>query len=493
MSSVPKTNPRAGVAPLRLGALVAVTGLCTLFGCDAEQSKPTVRPGAASSAPQPSAMSSGPVLAATSAGTATESASGSQPPGDPDRPARPLNVLFITIDALRADMPWQGYGRKCAPFLTKLAAESVVYENAYSVSSYTAKSVSAILSGRYPSTLYRTGYFFTAFTEANVWFSELLQKAGVRTMAGHAHKYFDRGMKLRQGFDLWQMVPGVKWHPETDHNVTSDKMTDMAIEMLGKPENTGKQFFAWYHYGDPHDQYIQHAESPTYGRRNRDRYDAEIYFVDLHLKRLLEWAQKQSWYKNTAVIIGSDHGEAFGEHNQWKHAFALWEVLVHVPLIFKVPGAKPQRIDAYRSYIDITPTIMDLMGQKPYDGFMGKSLVPEMFGAEKPQSREPIVMELPADSHNPPTRAMIKDGYKLIVDLSAKRFFLYNIKKDKGERRELSRKEPDKLKEMKKLYEQTWAKIPSILPYGGNKLKGGAKASGPMGPPKKTNKAVKKK
>ena len=69
-------------------------------------------------------------------------------------PPPPRNVLLITIDSLRADMPWAGYSRPIAPNLSKLSESATVYTNAYSASSYTAKSVASFLSGRYPSTLY---------------------------------------------------------------------------------------------------------------------------------------------------------------------------------------------------------------------------------------------------------------------------------------------------------------------------------------------------
>src|SRR3954467_6587360 len=62
----------------------------------------------------------------------------------------PLNVLLISIDSLRADMPWAGYPRPIAPRLGALHARSVSYSRAYSTSSFTSKSIPGILTGRYP-------------------------------------------------------------------------------------------------------------------------------------------------------------------------------------------------------------------------------------------------------------------------------------------------------------------------------------------------------
>jgi arylsulfatase A-like enzyme len=183
------------------------------------------------------------------------------------------------------------------------------------------------------------------------------------------------------------------------------------------------------------------------------------------------------------VIIAGDHGEAFGEHDQWKHAFTLWEMLTHVPAMITGPGIKPRRIEARRSHIDLAPTILELMGLEPHEGFVGKSVVPELYGAE-PVDHEPILLDLPADTYNPPTRAIIKGDFKLIEEFGPK-VRLFNLKDDPGEERDLAKvKEHEaKLAEMKKLFEQAWSKHPLVTPYGGKKLVGGTKANGPMGPP----------
>jgi arylsulfatase A-like enzyme len=385
---------------------------------------------------------------------------------------------------MRSDMPWQGYERPIAPNLTKLAEAGTIYPRAYTVSSYTAKSVGAMLSGRYPSSLYRNGTFFTHYSGANLWFTELLQKAGARTMGGHGHKYFDRKKNLSQGFDEWRLTPGIAWNNTTDESVTSDKMTTMAIDMLSKPENVKGPFFMWLHYMDPHDQYVQHDESPKWGRKTRDKYDSEIFFTDLHIGKLLDFARKQPWWERTVVVVSADHGEAFGEHKQFRHGFALWEVLTQVPLFFTGGGVAKQRVEQRRSQIDLAPTIVELMGQKPDPGFVGKSLVPELLRGAKPASHEPIVLDLPADSNNPPTRAIIQSDWKLIRDMAASRYRLFDLTSDPGERKDLAevRKHAAKFKEMTALYEKTWGAIEVVKPYGGNKLVGGGRANGKKGP-----------
>lgn len=400
------------------------------------------------------------------------------------RPAEPLNVLLLTVDALRSDMPWTTYEKPIAPNLTALAKESVVYTNHRSVSSYTAQTVATMMTGQYASTLYRTGLFFTNYFESNDWITESMQAKGIRTMALHAHLYFDRAPGLKQGFDIYDMVPGLTWNAQTDESVTSQKAIPAIIAMLENPENTKGQFFLWSHLMDPHDQYVKHEESPDFGKDNRGRYDSEVWYTDMWLGKLFEFGKKQPWWDRTAIIISADHGEAFGEHGMYKHAFEVWDVLTRVPLIIKAPGAEPKVIEEPRTHIDLAPTIMDLMRVDALEGFQGKTLVPEVYGEEEPKSREPILLELAEDSNNPARRAIIVGDYKLIVFETGWKKSLFDIKKDPGEENDLSKEMPEKVEELEAKLKAAFDALPVIQPFGGNKLRSGKIATGPKGPPK---------
>jgi len=392
--------------------------------------------------------------------------------------------MLLTVDCLRADMPWTGYARPIAPNLTRFAEQGVVYTRMYSVASYTAQSVAAWLTGQYASTLYRTGVFFTSYTKANAFFPETLQADGVQSLGWFSHLYFGRGKGIDRGFSKWELVPGITFDPQTDNYVTSDKMYDLGIKLLGNAENTKGQFFAWAHFGDPHDQYMKHKEAPDFGNKNRDRYDSEVWYTDYYIGKLLGWAKGQPWWSHTVVIISADHGESFGEHGQYRHAFELWEPLVRVPLIVIGPGILPKRIDSLRSQIDFAPTIMQFMGKSPLSQFAGQSLVPEILGHEVAQSRSHIQLELTEDTNNPERRAIIAGDYKLLIRGYDEVFLLFNLKDDPGEEHNLDQADPDRLKEMKSLYKEAFGRILSIKPFGGMKLASGKLADGLAGPAK---------
>lgn len=462
-------------APAAAGRLLGALGLsllgCTALGCNRDSKGPG--PGGDRTE---AVVSAAPAPSASNAGAAPERLS---------RPDRKLNVLLLTIDAWRRDhASWHGYQRNPTPNLARLVEQAVTYDDYRSLASYTAQSVSVMLSGRYTSTLYRTGVFFTGYPASNLFFSEVLQQRGVKTAGVHSHLYFARGKGLDQGFDVWRMTPGITFDSETDNNVTTPKSFEEIRSILSDAAFTRGQFFLWSHLTDPHDQYVRHELCPEeWGKQNTDRYDCELYFVDHHLGQFLAWAKQQSWWERTALVVSSDHGEAFGDHGMWKHAFRLWEPLVRIPTLFVVPGASPRRIEARRSHLDLAPTILDLMGVAVPESMMGKSMVPEIFGA-KPDNREPIILELNEDSHNPPVRALILGDYKLMVEGESWRFALYNLAQDPGEQKDLSTEQPEKLAEMKEHFQRAYEKIPRVRPYGGMKLKGGRTANGPSGPPR---------
>src|SRR5262249_8267081 len=162
---------------------------------------------------------------------------------------------------------------------------------------------------------------------------ELLQKAGVRTLTAHAHFYFDQKAGFRQGFDVYKLVQGLSSDNTTDKNITSPQHVELAKEILLEKANTGKRFFAWFHFLDPHDQSMPHDRIGRSGQTARDKYDGEVTFTDQHIGKLLEWVSHEEWGKRTVVIVTSDHGEAFGEHKMFRHGFEIYEMLVHVPLM----------------------------------------------------------------------------------------------------------------------------------------------------------------
>jgi arylsulfatase A-like enzyme len=368
-------------------------------------------------------------------------------------PRRTYNVLLLTVDTLRFDLGYTGYPKPITPNIDALAARSTVFEHAYATASFTPKSLGPMLIGKYASETSRDYEHYTTFYPSNVFLAERIHAAGVRTFAGMCHRYFTFNNGLRQGFDLWDTTAMPHRMTDNDRRTTSDRLSDVALSLLEKPENTGaRRFFAWFHYFDPHLPYVPHAGAPDFrtadtsrAGRARAAYDEEVWFTDSQIGRVLSFVATQPWAADTAIVLTADHGEAFGEHDHWAHGRELWEPLVRVPLIVYLPGVAPQRIAVKRSHIDLAPTLMELTGAPlPSDlSLRGTSLVSDILRAREPGAPLPerdVYIDMPQGPFNEMRRAHItgaSPGTKLI-DVAGRRFELYDLANDPDERENLA-------------------------------------------------------
>jgi arylsulfatase A-like enzyme len=391
-----------------------------------------------------------------------------------------LNVVLITVDTLRFDLGYAGYQRPISPNIDALAARSVVFDRAYALASYTGKSIGPMLIGKYGEETNRNWGHFNKFSEADTFLAQRLQRAGVRTMGVHGHRYFDTFGGLERGFDVldFSAAPPKDAPWDVDTKATSAQITDAALALLGKEENTRGRFFLWVHYLDPHADYLRH-EGIDFGNGARDLYDGEVAFTDRHVGRLLTAIDEAPWGKRTAILLTSDHGEAFGEHGMYRHGFEVWEPLVRVPLLVHVPGVKPRRIAARRSLIDLAPTVLELThveapppgghGQSATDFLSGQSLLVDLFLPEgKTPAERDVFVDMPAGPYNDARRALIHGEMKLIV-AGESRFSLYDLAKDPGEEQDLAERDKQALAAMKERYAAFKARLREVKVTGKRK------------------------
>ena len=452
---------------MRASPLAALTTLALALAACAKPTRESAEP------PPPARPSAEPPTSVAASGSSAPTPSAASPsaaapaaPKPASEKSGPLNVLLVTIDSLRADMPWAGYERAIAPNLTALQAKSVTYTRAYSTSSYTSKSVVGFVSGRYPSTLERTGKFFTKYLDENVFMCERLAERGMPCVGAHAHAYMGKGLSgFEQGFRDWRLVPNIPFDYNKDPYVTSHALTPLAIEVLSGVATSEKPFFAWFHFMDPHDEYKPHAESPKFGKRARDLYDEEVFYTDMHIGKLLDWVKTQPWASKTAIVVTADHGEGFGEHGFYRHAHEVWEPLVHVPMFVLLPGGTPSTIDTPRGHADLVPTFLELMGAPADTTLPGTSLAAELRGA-KAEPRD-VVVDLPEDEYNERRRALVHENMKLVAFGRDAHFQLYDLAADPGENQDLAKTRKDLLDGMLERYKAASKTIVEVAPRGG--------------------------
>ncbi len=380
--------------------------------------------------------------------------------------------MLITIDTVRADLHYAGNPHELSPTLDKLAAASVVFDRAYSLASYTGKSVGPMMIGKYGSETHRNWGHSNSFTREDTFVAERLKRAGLRTVSVQALNYFGAQSGMNRGFDVVDMhAAGEGTIKEMENSVTGDKLTDAALKLLAKPESTEKRFFFWMHYLDPHADYLPHPDGPSFGTSQRDLYDGEIAFVDKQLGRVLDAIAAAPWGKKTAIIVTSDHGEAFGEHKMWRHGAEIWEELVRVPLIVHLPGVAPGHVTARRSAVDLVPTLLDLLGvplpgragaepATANDFLSGVSFLPDVLFPAGAEPRD-VLVDMPDGPFNDPRRALIHGDLKLTIS-NGTRFEIYDLAKDAEERTNLWEKGSPEAKEMEPLYAAAKARLHEV-------------------------------
>lgn len=363
------------------------------------------------------------------------------------------NLILITVDTLRAaDVGFLGYDKPTTPNLDTLAAESVIFERAYSMASYTGKALAPMLIGKYPSETRRDGGHFNKYSAANTFLVERLKRAGVFSMAAASHWYFRESWGLTRGFDALDLsaIPEQGQDAVSDSTTTSAQVTGAALKLLAGHAGA-QRFFLWVHYFDPHEQYVPHPGAPDFadpakpsGWRMHAAYDGEVWFTDKHIGRLLDYAKAQGWWKNTVVVVTSDHGESMTEHGlRFQHGFEVWEPLMRVPLLVHAPGFAPHRVSVKRSVIDLVPTVLDLM-RVPLPGpgeLSGQTLLPDLAaGPGDELSERDVYLDMPDGPFTHMRRAIIHGktpGMKLI-HFGGRQYQLYDLASDPGEEEDLA-------------------------------------------------------
>jgi arylsulfatase A-like enzyme len=301
-----------------------------------------------------------------------------------------------------------------------------------------------LLIGKYSSELEGGFLHFNRYGKRETFVQERLRTAGVYTASVQGYWYFFKDAGFERGFDVIDSSAAPKVAAiEGDQSSNSDEQSDAAIKLLAAPELAGRRFFLWMHFVDPHAEYAPHAEH-DFGPKPRDRYDGEVAFVDHHLGRFLAALEQAPFGARTAVVVTSDHGEAFGEHGMIRHGFELWEELVRVPLIVKVPGVAPRRVTARRSAIDVVPTLLDLFKvelrpRADNDFLSGESLMPDVLRpAGEAAPERPVFIDMARGPHNAERRALIEGDQKLTVS-EGRVLGLYDLDRDPGEKEDLAR------------------------------------------------------
>jgi arylsulfatase A-like enzyme len=316
----------------------------------------------------------------------------------------PPHVFVYLVDTLRADsLSSYGSRRPSSSQIEAFAHDGVIYENAWSPSSWTLPAVVSVLTGVYP---FRHGIMVgdVKFSEDNSpSLAALLTGAGYESLGiSHSFVASDR-FGLHVGFQQFHLFDHL-----TGDELRSQEVRKALLAALLQRQDPTRPIFAYLHTVDPHSPYTLTEEGQAYAEQSpgkldprkylpitfmvegigsdpgevehlRALYDGEVAFTEHEFGRFLTMLKLLDLYENSVIVLLSDHGEEFNEHGGFDHGRTLYEEQLRVPLIVKYPGSKwaGTRVSKRVSTVDIAPTLLGLAGVEPDNLILdGHSLLP---------------------------------------------------------------------------------------------------------------------
>jgi arylsulfatase A-like enzyme len=286
---------------------------------------------------------------------------------------------------------------------------------------------------------------------------EVLAAAGLRTASFTSHFYFEPRRNVGQGIAEYDNA-GARDLAGSNLDYAAPRVVPKAIARIESLAAERKRFAMFVHLFEPHSTYVDHPEHPVTTRGEPgliERYDYEIAVDDDWIGKILGALDRAQLTDNTLVVVLSDHGEAFGSHRfagqrAFFHGQTLYDEILRVPLLIRIPGVPASVHDDIVGLIDVAPTIVDALGLKQPPTFTGRSLVPLARG-ESLVPRNVRAEILPTPDLNDTIKAVVTgDGdEKVIVSGADRHAEVYDLRKDPDERTDLAGRNDDRVKRLR--------------------------------------------
>lgn len=304
-------------------------------------------------------------------------------------------IVLVSIDGLRADrLPAYGGRVGSTPAIDALAAESLVFERAYTHSPQTLPAHAALFSGQLPfdnGVRDDGGY---ALKEQARTIAELMRNRGFNTGAAVSSFLLRRTTGVAQGFSFYD-----------------GEIPDEPLEEGALPERDGMATFD--------------VAEPWLKMQTGQRYflflEIDARSADAVVGRLVEELKRTKRYKDSTIIVTADHGDASG-------GATLDDTSLRVPLIVKQPGGAGagRRVPQPVQHIDLLPTLLDLVRAPIPSGLRGRSLRAILDKTSGYLADEPIYAEMaspPFRFGGYPVFALSSGAYRIVrgVDDRAQR------------------------------------------------------------------------
>ena len=286
------------------------------------------------------------------------------------------SVLLVTLDTTRAEaLGVYGNPHPVTPNLDRLAAEGVLFEQAYSVAPLTLPAHASMLTGLVPPRHGVRDNGLAALPRSAVTLAERAHEAGFQTAAFLGSVVLDEGFGLEQGFERYE-APARSFYngPSLGYaERPAAEVAKLAAAWL-HARDPERPFFLWAHFWDAHAPYAPAPDMKA--RAGNNDYLGEVAACDAALGKLLAALRAEGLDDSTLVVVVADHGEAFGEHGELSHGPFVWNTTLRVPLVLRLPEGRRagERVGSVASVVDVYPTALAAMGIAPGVGEGGAAL-----------------------------------------------------------------------------------------------------------------------
>jgi arylsulfatase A-like enzyme len=388
-----------------------------------------------------------------------------------------LAILYL-VDTLRADhLGVYGYKRKTSPELDVFAKDAIVFETAVAHASWTKPSVASILTSHLPGQ-HRAVQLRDPLDPSQVTVAGRFHERGFATGAAIANSViYGEESAFDRGFDYFA---GLHGDDDTRSKlVGADVVVDAALAFLRS--RRGLDTFLYVHTMDPH---VPYAPPPPFDRmfephatpehpardprtdykepldleRMIAQYDGDVAFGDREFGRFVRELKSLGLYDDALVLFMADHGEEFLDHGLWLHGRSLFDELIHIPLVLKLPGGQGHgaRIERQVQGVDVMPTLLEAMGVPLPGDLVGEPLQHALLSDAKPR---PALAEI---SH----RGFVAHGVRTEDEKFIRRFspdddeLLFDLRRDPGEKDSIAEANPERVRLRKAQVEKGMAQNP---------------------------------
>jgi len=374
------------------------------------------------------------------------------------------HILLISLDACRADhLSAYGYHRQTSPFMDKIAADGIRFENAFVNTHGTTPSHTTLFTSLYQEThkveyhhMEKQQFNFMVPTQA-VMLQEVLKVNGYMTLGVTGGGQLDHRYGFDRGFIVYDDQGG-------GIRTGCDKLLHLIEQYLGFE----KPIFAFLHtyeihspyqpppkyqtlFGDYPSDFIPTNEnllaicnsagrdlSPLDLAHIQALYDGGIRHTDDVLKKTFRRLRDLGFLDDCLIIILADHGEEFGEHGGLLHRGFLYDELLRVPLIMAGKGLPREEIrEDMVSLLDLCPTILSYAGIDARTPFMGKDILNPANLNERIED-EAVFAQYGNIRYTVRTR-----DWKFIKDMRPHHLKLFDLRNDPIETENLAESKPD--------------------------------------------------